>query len=163
MSDKSKSDVKSKAKSKDFILKSMKRLPNGGLAASFVANTVVGSEIYKSTVSKESDQLPSPDLTSKLELLKPMLMEVFRYKKGEFLTVNGISLSGTEKNAGIIIKGKVKTHSGVHTAINTPRMKFNVTTYGYEEEMKKITDELTAEVYEYLFNGKAAQLEMGLE
>lgn len=74
--------------------------------------------------------------------------------------VTGISISGEDKTEGVIIMGKIKAENGSNIAINSPRMRFGVTTYGFEEELQKECDLITDEVYEYLYNSKKAQLDI---
>ena len=45
-------------------------------------------------------------------------------------------------------------------AINSHRIKFDVTTYGFEEDIEDIVDDLHDEVYAYIWEGKSAQLEL---
>ena len=44
------------------------------------------------------------------------------------------------------------------SALNTPRIKFSSNVYGWEDTLEELIEEIREETYEYLFNGKRAQL-----
>lgn len=166
----------------NFTLDSVKKLKNGGLTIAFGTNESDGVETYNDKDLKESAKVPHPDLTSKLRELIPTVATVFGYaklrgtvksnKKVEDeleenyqniianLEVNGISLSGTGNNKGVVIMATMKAESNQKMAINTHRIRFNESRYGFEEELESLTDEIRIECFEYLFNGKRAQLEL---
>ena len=54
----------------------------------------------------------------------------------------------------------LETPNGLKTAINTPRIKLAQISYGFEEELEAITEQIKGEVYAYLFKGKQAQLSL---
>ena len=76
------------------------------------------------------------------------------------IEVRGVSLSGQDDNVGVILTGLFTVSNNQKTAINTPRMKFNTETFGFEEELENNVSDIENEVYEFLFNGKKAQLEL---
>lgn len=159
----------------------------GGLDGKYQAEDKIGDEVYHDTKTIDSDKIPHADLTSKLELFKENIMEVYGYsvllelinsnvfmpseKQIEILrekyngiknkiTVTGISLSGKDQNKGVIITAKLKVDTGQHVAINTQRLKFTGKKYGFEENMQPIVDDLEREVFEYEVNNKMAQLSL---
>ena len=76
------------------------------------------------------------------------------------IEVRGISLSGKDDNAGVIITGLFTTYNNQKTCINSPRIKLSVDSFGFEEELEEIVTEIEEEVYDFLFKGKKAQLEL---
>ena len=54
---------------------------------------------------------------------------------------------------GIVITG---IREGI--AINSKKVKFLSSHWGFEDDLEKITDNLEREVYEFAFNGKKADL-----
>jgi hypothetical protein len=148
----------------EIHLKKAKTNKAGGLYVEYSVEHVIGDEVFESTVKRNEDIPPHPDLTSIFEELKPMLTKVFEYKKDKAnVKVIGISFSGSDDTAGAVITGTFKTSGGQKVALNTPRLRYNVTTYGYEEQLEAIHERLEQEVKEYLFEEKKAQLEIGLE
>ena len=76
------------------------------------------------------------------------------------IEVRGVSLSGQDDNVGVVLTGLFTISNNQKTAINTPRMKYNVEMFGFEEELENIVCDIENEVYEFLFEGKKAQLEL---
>ena len=76
------------------------------------------------------------------------------------IEVRGVSLSGQDDNVGVVLTGLFTVSNNQKTVINTPRMKFNVETFGFEEELDYIVCDIENEVYEFLFEGKKAQMEL---
>jgi len=171
-----------------FKLEKVKTIKGGGLEISYEVEDVIGSEAYHDKDNKKSTKVPHPDLTSQLNLLIPMLARVYHFtfirdviSDSEFkakpeqsrfaekalqeimerIKVTGVAISGQDENKGIIITGTFNCDQvNIKTAINSHRIKFNSTTYGFEEGLEEIVTKLTDEVFEYLFEGKQAQLEI---
>jgi hypothetical protein len=76
------------------------------------------------------------------------------------IEVRGVSLSGQDDNVGVVLTGLFTVSNNQKTAINTPRMKYNVETFGFEEELENIVCDIENEVYEFLFEGKKAQMDL---
>ena len=76
------------------------------------------------------------------------------------LSISGFALSGKENTRGIIITSTFKADTKQVMAINSHRIRFDVTTYGFEEDIEDIVDDLHDEVYAYIWEGKSAQLEL---
>ena len=74
--------------------------------------------------------------------------------------VRGVSLSGQHDNVGVVLIGLFTISNNQKTAINTPRMKYNVETFGFEVELENIVSNIENEVYEFLFEGKKAQMDL---
>jgi len=92
-----------------------------------------------------------------------MIKEHFDALEAEILSridVTGIVLSGADNNVGAIIKATYKTPNNMVAALNTPRLKFDMTYFGFEGDLEKTAHLIEVEVFEYLFKGKQAQLEL---
>ena len=76
------------------------------------------------------------------------------------IEVRGVSYSGQDDNVGVVLTGLFTVSNNQKTAINSPRLKFNTETFGFEEELEEIVSDIENEVYEFLFKGKKAQLEL---
>ena len=78
------------------------------------------------------------------------------------LVIIGVTWSGTDEKEAIIITAKYKTALGGVVAINTPRIVLSQSKLGIEENCEEIAIDLRDEVYDYIFNGKSDQGELGL-
>jgi len=172
---------------KNYNLSKVKLNPNGGLQADYQVTETVGGEPsvtdYHASVSRDIH----PDLRGLFEDLRPIVARVFNITS--FLTfldsdemklpeskkmlarafadeliakidVRGVSWSGTDDNTGVVITAVFETPNGLKTCINTPRIKMATISFGFEEELEKIVDAIKTEVYQFLFNGKQAQLSL---
>ena len=70
------------------------------------------------------------------------------------IEIRGISLSGKDDNVGVVISGLFTVANNYKTAINSPRIKFNSDSFGFEEELENIISEIEQETYLFLFKGK---------
>lgn len=172
---------------KNYNLSKVKLNPNVGLQADYQVTETVGGEPsitdYHANVSRDIH----PDLrglfddlrqivarvfniTSFLTLLesdemkltesKKLLARSFADELVKKIDVRGVSWSGSDDNVGVIITAVFETPNGLKTCINTPRIKTAQISFGFEEEMEKIVDAIKTEVYQFLFNGKQAQLSL---
>lgn len=172
---------------KNYNLSKVKLNPNGGLQADYQVTETVGGEPsvtdYHANVSRDIH----PDLRGLFEDLRPIVARVFNITS--FLTfldsdemklteskkmlarafadeliakidVRGVSWSGTDDNTGVVITAVFETPNGLKTCINTPRIKMSTISFGFEEELEKIVEAIKTEVYQFLFNGKQAQLSL---
>ena len=175
---------------KNYNLSKVKLNPNGGLQADYQVTETVGGEPsvtdYHANVSRDIH----PDLRGLFEDLRPIVGRVFNITS--FLTfldsdemklpeskkmlarafadeliakidVRGVSWSGTDDNTGVVITAVFETPNGLKTCINTPRIKMATISFGFEEELEKIVEAIKTEVYQFLFNGKQAQLSLFCE
>ncbi len=145
------------------------------------------TSIYLEDSTSKLTKVPHPDLTSKLAAAIPYLAKVWSQtvfqttvnekdfqatkpqkelaKKAvhaliEQITVTGIALSGKNDNKGVIITGTKKADSGMVMAMNSHRIKFGTSSWGFETELEDLCDIIEEEVYLYLYDGKASQQEM---
>ena len=170
-----------------FSLSKVKLLKDGGLDVHFEVTEVVGNESYTNKYHVLSAKDIHPDLRKLFKDLCPIMGRVFNItsfksmiatpdfkatKKQieiadsfaneclENIEVRGVSLSGQDDNVGVVLTGLFTVSNNQKTAINTPRMKYAVETFGFEEELENIVCDIENEVYEFLFDGKRAQMDL---
>lgn len=170
-----------------FALSKVKIIPGGGLDVHFEVEESCGAEVYRETYHLSSSKEIHPDLKKLFDQLKPIMARVYHLsffrslmetldfkatkKQRELaeeafkevlgkLNVTGISLSGKDENVGVVLTGTFTADSNQKMAINSHRMKFSDTRYGFEEEMEEIIGNIENEVYAFLFKNKRAQLEL---
>jgi hypothetical protein len=108
---------------------------------------------------------PHPDLIDAIKAMTEFLRNVYPFTE-EYLTkihANGIAIAGAGANKGIVITGTYETPSGRKTAINSDRIPFKGTAYGWEDRLQDLVTKIEDEVYEYLENGKRGQLEIAFD
>lgn len=172
---------------KDFNLSKVKLLPKGGLCAEYQVTVIVDGENSLIDRNETCTRDVHPDLlglfddlrnivgrvfniTSFLSLLESDDFKLTESKKAlarnfadELLAkieVRGVAWSGTGDNAGVVITSVYETPNGLKTCINTPRMKMATISFGFEEELEQIVEQIKKEVYAYLFKGKQAQMSL---
>ena len=170
-----------------FSLSKVKLLKDGGLDVHFEVTEVVGNESYTNKYHVLSAKDIHPDLRKLFKDLCPIMARVFNItsfksmiatpdfkatkKQIEIadsfaneclgnIEVRGVSLSGQDDNVGVVLTGLFTVSNNQKTAINTPRMKYAVETFGFEEELENIVCDIENEVYEFLFDGKRAQMDL---
>lgn len=170
-----------------FTLTKVKLIKDGGLDVHYEVIEQVGNETCSNHYHVESGKDVHPDLRNCFKRLTPIMGRIFNItsflslvESKEFdateqqeanarefaeeclnnIEVRGISLSGQGDNVGIVLTGLFTVSNNQKTAIKSPRLKFNTETFGFEEELENIAREIEAEVYEFLFKGKKAQLEL---
>lgn len=172
---------------KSFALSKVKLIKDGGLDVHYEVTETVGNESYTNKYHVESAKDIHPDLRACFERLRPIMGRIFnitsflsfmetpetkatkaqkdaaREYADEMLRnieVRGVSFSGQDDNVGVVLTGLFAVSNNQKTAINSPRLKFNTETFGFEEELEEIAGDIEREVYAFLFKGKKAQLEL---
>lgn len=172
---------------KAFALSKVKLIKDGGLDVHYEVTETVGNEIYTNKYHVESAKDIHPDLADCFNRLRPIMGRIFnitsflsfmetpetkatkaqkdaaREYADEMLRnieVRGVSFSGQDDNVGVVLTGLFAVSNNQKTAINSPRLKFNTETFGFEEELEEIAGDIEREVYAFLFKGKKAQLEL---
>lgn len=170
-----------------FALSKVKLLKDGGLDVHYEVTEVVGNESYTNKYHVESAKDIHPDLRDCFDCLRPIMGRIFNItsflsmvetsdfkatkKQSELsrdfademlknIEVRGVSFSGQGDNVGVVLTGLFTVSNNQKTAINSPRLKFNTETFGFEEELEAIVADIENEVYAFLFKGKKAQLEL---
>ena len=172
---------------KSFALSKVRTLKDGGLDVHYEVTETIGNESYTNKYHVESAKDIHPDLRECFDRLRPIMGRIFnitsflsmvetddikanktqkevaRNFADEMLKnieVRGVSYSGQDDNVGVVLTGLFTVSNNQKTAINSPRLKFNTETFGFEEELEEIVADIENEVYEFLFKGKKAQLEL---
>ena len=172
---------------KDFNLSKVKLSPKGGLCAEYQVTVIVDGENSLIDRNETCTRDVHPDLlglfddlrnivgrvfniTSFLSLLESDDFKLTESKKAlarsfadellQKIEVRGVAWSGTGDNAGVVITSVYETPNGLKTCINTPRMKMATISFGFEEELEQIVEQIKNEVYAYLFKGKQAQMSL---
>lgn len=187
MSNEAKSELMPIPTEKAFSLSKVKVSKDGGLDVHYEVTEVVGNESYTNKYHVESAKDIHPDLRRLFENLRPIMGRIFNYTS--FLTlietpelkisekakiaarefadetlknidVRGVSFSGQDDNVGVVLSGVYTVSNNQKVAINSPRLKYNTHTFGFEEELEEIAGDIENEVYAFLFKGKKAQLEL---
>lgn len=172
---------------KNFHLSKVKLNPSGGLQADYQVTEMIGGEPSVADYHASLVRDIHPDLLGLFDDLRPIVGRVFNITS--FLTllesdeiklpeskmllarsfateivskidVRGVSWSGADDNVGVVITAVFETPNGLKTCINTPRIKIAQISFGFEEELEAIVNKIRKEVYEFLFNGKQAQLSL---
>ena len=172
---------------KAFALSKVKTLKDGGLDVHYEVTETIGNESYTNKYHVESAKDIHPDLRDCFDRLRPIMGRIFNItsflsmvetsdfkatkKQSELsrdfadeilknIEVRGVSYSGQDDNVGVVLTGLFTVFNNQKTAINSPRLKFNTETFGFEEELEANVAEIENEVYAFLFKGKKAQLEL---
>ena len=171
---------------KAFALSKVKMLKDGGLDVHYEVTETIGNENYTNKYHVESAKDIHSDLRECFDRLRPIMGRIFnitsflsmieanfkatkvqqemaRNFANEMLQnidVRGVSYSGQDDNVGVVLSGVFTVSNNQKVAINSPRLKFNTITFGFEEELEDITATIETEVYAFLFKGKKAQLEL---
>lgn len=170
-----------------FFLSKVKIINGGGLDVHFEVEEKCGEEIYRENYHLASSKDIHPDLQKAFDRLKPYLAQVFYLNMFELtvkdekfkatkaqieaakkltetilasVRVIGVSLSGKDDNVGVVLTGTIISPNNQKMAINTHRMKFSDTLYGFEEDMEQIAGQIEREVYLFLFKNKKAEMEL---
>lgn len=172
---------------KAFALSKVKTLKDGGLDVHYEVTETIGNESYTNKYHVESAKDIHPSLRDCFDRLRPIMGRIFNItsflsmvetpdfkatkKQSELsrdlademlknIEVRGVSFSGQDDNVGVVLTGLFTVSNNLKTAINSPRLKFNTETFGFEEELEAIVADIENEVYAFLFKGKKAQLEL---
>lgn len=160
----------------------LKQIKIIGGAVEFKATITVseGEEVFVNNVQDKYMFPPHQDLVDSIEKLKKplatmcglidaenmVLTKEFSANKSQLeslknymtfkmaeINVSGMSLSGEDGNRGIVITGSFKGQ-----AINSRKVKFT-SDLPFEDDFVKLVEEITDEVYRYVFEGKKAELQ----
>lgn len=172
---------------KAFALSKVKTLKGGGLDVHYEVTETIGNESYTNKYHVESAKDIHPDLRDCFNRLRPIMGRIFSItsflsivetpdfkatqEQNELsrdfademlknIKVRGVSFSGRNDNAGVVLTGSFTVSNDQKTAINSPKLKFNSKVFGFEKELEEIAADIETEVYAFLFKNKKAQLEL---
>jgi hypothetical protein len=172
----------------NFSLEKVKLTKTGGLDVHYSVNEKLGAEFYSNKYHIMSSKDVHPDLRKLFSKLNPIVARVFNmdsfvteviesagfdatdmqkelardYAEAcvDRISVRGISISGKDENQGVTIAGVYETDELIKTSICTPKINYATEVFGFESELEDIVFDIEDEVYQYLFEGKKAQLEL---
>lgn len=172
---------------KSFSLSKVKIVKDGGLDVHYEVTETVGNESYINKYHVESVKDVHPDLLKLFKRMRPIMARLFNVtsflsmvETDEFkatkkqkdlarefgdeatnnIEVRAVSYSGSGDNVGVVLTGLFTFSNGQKAAINSPRLKFDIFSFGFEDELEEISQEVKKEVYAFLFKNKHAQLEL---
>ena len=174
---------------KSFSLTKVKLGKTGGLEMQYEVTETIDGSNYVNNYHVENGKDVHPDLLGLFKELRSIVARVFgvtsflsllevepgsRTFAPEFedkarafaeellgnIDVRGVAFSGTGDNFGVIIMSEFLSANGLKSAVNTPRIKTTLTTFGFEQQLDEITYQIEREVYAYLFEGKTTQLSL---
>jgi hypothetical protein len=170
-----------------FSVAKVKLAKGGGLTIHYEVTEVIGEESYTNKFMVESAKDIHPDLQKCFDNLRPIMARIYHLTSflslietpdfkssakqkelgrafGEELAKNiemrGVSYSGKDDNIGIVLTALMTSGNNQKCAINSPRLRFSSEVYGFEEELETICQTIEVEVYEFLWKGKKAQLDL---
>ena len=154
--------MENKPEIQNFNLTKVKLLPGGGLAADYSASVIIKGEASTTDYSVSCNRDVHPDLAALFSGLRSLIARVFQWdgEMVELIEVRGLSWSGKDDNEGIVITALYETANGQKVAINTPRIRLSSESFGFEQLLAEDAARIKSEVYEFLFNGKQAQLSL---
>lgn len=172
----------------NFSLEKVKLAKTGGLDVHYSVNEKLGAEFYSNKYHIMCSKDVHPDLRKLFSKLNPIVARVFNmdsfvteviesagfdatdsqkelakdYAEAcvDRISVRGISISGKDENQGVTIAGVYETDELIKTSICTPKINYATEVFGFESELEDIVYDIEDEVYQYLFEGKKAQLEL---
>lgn len=176
-----------KIKRDNFSMKKIKLLKGGGIESVTIIELSIDGAFMEVERSQKTPIVPAPSLEGAVRSLKEKLLiscgymdmktlinsPEFKATKAqkdaaqkmidirmEKTNVTGVHVSGQDQNAGVIITGKIQAENGSNIAINSPRIRFSSSVFGFEEDLQGEVTSMEGELYEYLHEGKKAQLEV---
>lgn len=158
-----------------------------GVNIHYDVSRIVGESVFNEKIHIESQETPHPDMLRLLKSLRPMMARIIKQtafksvlespefkataKQKEFgetyaeklledIEIRGFSLNGSGDNNGVVITSVFTVGNGQAISINSHNIKLSVETYGFEDVLESVLMDVESEVYDFLFNGKKAQLEL---
>lgn len=169
-----------------FTLKKAKLMTGGGLETTFEVSTTIGGSQYTDMEKKKSTKFIHPDLENIFEFFKPMLLDNLGYnhirkmvsnpifkatdsqieiaeKQYQFIykeiKVIGIAIAGNRESLKVIGENNLNV---TPIKLISTALRFD-TSHGYEEDLDSLYSKLTKEVYQFIFENKISNPELGLE
>lgn len=166
---------------KDYRLKRVKLMDDQGIEATYLEKVTIGKEVHwvEKTIKSSIQRHPNIDrVVDRLRIhvvrvygllavgmYKPV--EDFNSKESKLLglligniDIVQVTLQGDEETNGAVISAKKNVLGNLVVVMNTPSIKYENSGYDYSYELKETIDELSEEVFEYVFNRKFAQLDL---
>lgn len=146
----------------NFHLTKVKLDPQTGLAVNYQITITEGDDACVIDRAESSSREVHPDLKQAIEELRGIVCDTFGLPEdvAERIEPRGVAYSGNGKARGVVITAILEAVNGTKAALNTPRIKVEQSSFGFEEELSAMVDVISNEVYAYLFEGKQARLSL---
>ena len=179
-------------KKEDFTLRSLK-INGGIVTVDYTEKLTQGGTVQEVEKSEKRLRTPHPDLTKAFQMLNVFVarathldaLDVVRgfiegSEKGkdakvflaqmqqnqqeilDSIDIRGLHVKGANEKVAVIISA-VLSVKGLATSINTPRISLSRSTFGFEVGLSESIDEISNEVFQYLFSGKESQQQLNFE
>lgn len=115
-------------------------------------------------MSMKPNIMAHEDLLNKINNLKYYLCKICHIKDEDYSRVNatGLELNGQGEKATFKIHGVNLSDSKQNMPFATHKVHYTGGVYEFEALVTELIDEISDEVFKYLFEGKKAQLTLGL-
>lgn len=135
------------------------RKPHPDLEESLEALTQCFAKSNDLLIHRNMDIL-SPNQRKELEPKELQhILSAWDKKVFDSVQVTGVSLGGDLETGWCVITGKHAVHN-TKMAMNSPKINFNSTALGLEAEVSNLLERLIDECYQYVYEGKGAQVVM---
>lgn len=164
----------------------LKLLKGGGVDATVKISINTDGSFVEVEHNEKNPIVPAPELEDRIRELKHKLLQSCGYlgtmtivnskdfkatkaqktaaaKHVDILmsktTVTGVHCSGQDQNEGVIISGRIQAENGSNIAMNSPRMRYTSNVFGWEGDLENEVLTIQDELFQYLYEGKKAQLD----
>lgn len=170
-----------------FSISKVKLKKDGVVDLHYEVTETVGQETYTNKYHLESAKDVHPDMRQLFKSLNTIVARIFKFTSFQSVVsapdfkatakqreaadtyadevtkgvhVSGLSYSGTGDNVKVVLTALYTVANNQKVAINTPAIRIEGESWGFEEELADIASQIEGEVYQFLFHGKKAQLEI---
>lgn len=170
----------------DFQLQDVSFRKDTGLNVTYSAVSNEDGTLVKDSITKKSNAKSHPDLDKVKDMLRIHFAAIYgmisqdlaekdfsemtqdeKHKCQsvlERITITGVKYIGADSDSRkFILKGKVELLAGGTVGCVTPQVAEDDSRYELSSELAFICDKIKAEVYEYVFHKKYAQLSIGFD
>lgn len=172
---------------KNFAISKVKLKKDEVIDLNYDVTEVIGQESFTNTYHMESAKSVHPDMRELFKRLNPIMARVLKLtsfqsvvsspdfkatakqvKAAEVYSdeltagvhVFGLSYSGKGDNVKVVLTAMYSVANNQKVVINSPAIRIEGESWGFEEELNDIAAGIEGEVYAYLYKGKKAQLEL---
>lgn len=170
-----------------FSISKVKLKKDGVIDLHYEVTETVGQESYTNKYHLESAKDVHPDMRELFKNLKPIVSRIFKLTSFQSVVsapdfkatakqkeaadsyadevtngvhVTGLSYGGTGDNVKVVLTALYTVANNQKVAINTPAIRVEGESWGFEEQLQEIVAAVEKEVYQFLYEGKKAQLEI---
>ena len=179
-------------KKEDFTLRSLK-INGGIVTVDYTEKLTLSGTVQEVEKSEKRLRTPHPDLTRAFQMLnvfvvqsthldaldvtrgfiegseqgkdaKVFLAQMIKNQQEilDSVDIRGLHVKGSNEKRAVIITSVVSV-KGLAFSLNTPRISLSRSTFGFEVGLDESIDEISDEVFAYLFSGKESQQQLNFE